>query len=46
MPPSAKANGANDILSAPFARLGIYEELAHKLVDVVVVAVVYAVDVS
>src|SRR5215211_428785 len=39
-------NGAEGISSAPFARSGIHEVLAHKLIDVVVEAVVYAMDVA
>jgi hypothetical protein len=38
-PVAARANGADDIPSAPSARSGINESLAHKLVYVVVVAV-------
>jgi hypothetical protein len=41
-PVVAKANGADDMLSAPFVRSGIDEALGHKLVDVVVVAVLDA----
>jgi hypothetical protein len=32
--------------SAPFAPSGVYEVLGHKLVNVVVVAIIHAVDVS
>jgi hypothetical protein len=41
----AKVNGAAIMSSTPFARSGV-EVLCHKLVDVVIVAVVYAVDVA
>jgi hypothetical protein len=43
VPPASvatNANGADDLLSAPFARSGIYERLTHNLVYVVVVAIV------
>jgi hypothetical protein len=42
-PVAARVNGANAVLSAPFAQVD--GMLGHKLIDVVVVAVVQAVDV-
>jgi hypothetical protein len=42
----SKAKGANSRLSASFARPGIDELFVQKLVDVVLVAVVHAVDVA
>jgi hypothetical protein len=41
----SKGNGADNLLSAPFARSD-YEVLRYKLINVVVVAIVDAVDVS
>ena len=46
MPVAARVNEADDIVPAPFARSGTYGVLSHKLISVVVVAVVYAVDVA
>jgi len=36
---AAKANGANDMPSAPFVRSGVNEALAHKLVAIAAAAV-------
>jgi hypothetical protein len=46
MPIAAKAIGVDGMSSAPFAPPGIYEVLGHKPVNVVVVAVVDAVDLA
>jgi hypothetical protein len=42
IPATARANGADGMLSAPFVRSGIDEALGHHLVYVVVVAVLDA----
>jgi hypothetical protein len=44
-PLTAKGMGANDVPSAPFTRSGVCERLGHELVNVVVVAVIDAVDI-
>jgi hypothetical protein len=44
MPAATRVNRADAVLSGPLDQ--VYEVLGYKLVDVVVVAVVYAVDVA